>query len=152
MTLNPQYQQIGETFVKQYYAIFDGEREGREKLVNFYHAELSLMSFEGVQVQGAVQILGTQLAAHLSQPYPNTSINKQESKEFRNLSFTKIARAITTVDCQPTFDGGVLVNILGQLKMDEDPVHGFSQTFVLKPMNESFYIQHDSFRLVIHNH
>lgn len=88
------------------------------------------MSFEGVQVQGAVQIL----------------------EKIKNLSFTKIARAITTVDCQPTFDGGVLVNILGQLKMDEDPVHGFSQTFVLKPMNESFYIQHDSFRLVIHNH
>ena len=37
MNLNPQYLQIGETFVKQYYGIFDGEREGREKLVNFYH-------------------------------------------------------------------------------------------------------------------
>nr|XP_053643938.1 probable nuclear transport factor 2 [Cherax quadricarinatus] len=58
-------------------------------------AELSLMSFEGVQVQGAVQIL----------------------EKIKNLSFTKIARAITTVDCQPTFDGGVLVNILGQLKV-----------------------------------
>lgn len=35
----------------------------------------------------------------------------------QSLSFNKIARAITTVDCQPTFDGGVLVNILGQLKV-----------------------------------
>lgn len=129
MTLNPQFQQIGETFVKQYYEIFDGEREGREKLVNFYHTELSLMSFEGVQVQGAACILD----------------------KIKSLTFSKIARAITTVDCQPTFDGGVLVNILGQLKMDEDPVHGFSQTFVLKPINDSFIIQHDSFRLVIHN-
>lgn len=41
MTLNPQFQQIGETFVKQYYLIFDGEREGREKLVNFYHVSLT---------------------------------------------------------------------------------------------------------------
>ncbi|XP_042886755.1 probable nuclear transport factor 2 [Penaeus japonicus] len=129
MTLNPQFQQIGESFVKQYYLIFDGEREGREKLANFYHAELSLMSFEGVQVQGAAQIID----------------------KIKGLTFNKIARAITTVDCQPTFDGGVMVNILGQLKMDEDPVHGFSQTFVLKPMNDSFFIQHDSFRLVIHN-
>lgn len=87
------------------------------------------MSFEGVQVQGAAQILD----------------------KIKSLTFTKIVRAITTVDCQPTFDGGVLVNILGQLKMDEDPVHGFSQTFVLKAMNESFFIQHDSFRLVIHD-
>lgn len=35
--MNPQFQQIGETFVKQYYEIFDGDRDGREKLVNFYH-------------------------------------------------------------------------------------------------------------------
>lgn len=130
MNLNPQYQQIGETFVKQYYAIFDADREGREKLVNFYHAELSLMSFEGVQVQGAAQIMD----------------------KIKSLSFNKIQRVITAVDCQPTFDGGVMVNILGQLKMDEDPIHGFSQTFVLKPLSDSFFIQHDSFRLVIHNH
>ncbi|XP_045620452.1 probable nuclear transport factor 2 isoform X1 [Procambarus clarkii] len=129
MTLNPQFQQIGETFVKQYYAIFDGEREGREKLVIFYHAELSLMSFEGVQVQGAAQIL----------------------EKIKNLSFTKIVRAITTVDCQPTFDGGVLVNILGQLKMDDDPPHGFNQTFMLKPLGDSFFVQHDMFRLALHH-
>ncbi|XP_066957717.1 probable nuclear transport factor 2 [Macrobrachium rosenbergii] len=130
MNLNPQYQQIGESFAKEYYAVFDADRDGREKLANFYHAELSLMSFEGVQVQGAARII----------------------EKIKSLSFNKIARAITAVDCQPTFDGGVLVNILGQLKMDEDPVHGFSQTFVLKPMNDSFFIQHDSFRLVIHDH
>ncbi|XP_018017391.1 probable nuclear transport factor 2 isoform X2 [Hyalella azteca] len=129
MTLNPQYLQIGETFVKQYYAIFDGDRTGREKLANFYHAEFSLMSFEGVQVQGAVQIM----------------------EKIKALTFQKIARVITTVDCQPMFDGGVLINVLGQLKMDEDPVHGFSQTFCLKPLGDSFFIQHDSFRLVIHN-
>ncbi|KAA0198922.1 hypothetical protein HAZT_HAZT001626 [Hyalella azteca] len=96
------------------------------------------MSFEGVQVQGAVQIM----------------------EKIKALTFQKIARVITTVDCQPMFDGGVLINVLGQLKvhhlhatfsMDEDPVHGFSQTFCLKPLGDSFFIQHDSFRLVIHN-
>lgn len=42
MTMNPQFQQIGETFVKQYYEIFDGDRDGREKLVNFYHVSRQL--------------------------------------------------------------------------------------------------------------
>lgn len=45
MNLNPQFQQIGETFVKQYYLIFDGERDGREKLVNFYHVRNFLFVF-----------------------------------------------------------------------------------------------------------
>lgn len=129
MSLNPQYLQIGETFVKQYYAIFDGDRDGRAKLANFYHAEMSLMSFEGVQVQGAVQIMD----------------------KIKGLTFQKIARVITTVDCQPTFDGGVLINVLGQLKMDEEKPHGFHQTFLLKPLEGSFFVQHDLFRLALHH-
>ena len=35
--------------------------------------------------------------------------------------------------------------------MDEDPPHGFNQTFVLKPLGDSFYVQHDMFRLALHH-
>ncbi len=34
---------------------------------------------------------------------------------------------------------------------DEDRPQSFVQSFVLKPANDSFFIQHDMFRLVIHN-
>ena len=34
-----------------------------------------------------------------------------------SLTFQKIQHIITTVDCQPMFDGGILVNVLGQLKV-----------------------------------
>lgn len=34
---------------------------------------------------------------------------------------------------------------------DEDPPHAYSQTFVLKPVGTSFYIQHDIFRLALHD-
>jgi len=127
--MNNQYSQIGQQFISSYYPIFDADEESRAKLNGFYHAELSLMSFEGVQIQGAEKIM----------------------EKIRALTFKKIMRNITAVDCQPTFDGGVLINVLGQLKMDEDPVHGFVQSFVLKPAGGSFFIQHDMFRLVIHN-
>ena len=30
----------------------------------------------------------------------------------------KIAHLITAVDCQPMFDGGILINVLGQLKVN----------------------------------
>jgi len=49
------------------------------------------------------------------------------------------------------FDGGILINVLGQLKTDGDPAHGFSQAFVLKPANASWFIAHDVFRLAIHD-
>ena len=45
------------------------------------------------------------------------------------------------------FDGGVLINVLGQLKTDDDPPHSYSQTFVLKPIADSFFLQHGKQRL-----
>ncbi|KAL7743310.1 hypothetical protein ACLKA6_012474 [Drosophila palustris] len=109
MALNPQYEDIGKGFVQQYYGIFD-DPENRANVVNFYSATESFMTFEGHQIQGAPKIL----------------------EKVQSLSFQKITRVITTVDSQPTFDGGVLINVLGRLQCDDDPPHAFSQVFVLK--------------------
>ena len=115
MTLNPNYDQIGKAFTQQYYMMFDNaaQRAGlitlynvRSQLRNFTNffplmiilqAEQSLMTFEGNQVQGSRAIM----------------------EKIGSLSFQKIAHIITTVDCQPTFDGGILINVLGQLKVSQ---------------------------------
>ncbi|XP_034116354.1 probable nuclear transport factor 2 isoform X2 [Drosophila sulfurigaster albostrigata] len=128
MALNPQYEDIGKGFVQQYYAIFD-DPENRANVVNFYSATDSFMTFEGHQIQGAPKIL----------------------EKVQSLSFQKITRVITTVDSQPTFDGGVLINVLGRLQTDEDQPHAYIQTFVLKPVGVSFFVQHDIFRLALHD-
>ena len=61
----------------------------------FFQAEQSLMTFEGQQMQGSLKIM----------------------EKINSLTFQKIAHLVTTVDCQPTFDGGILINVLGQLKV-----------------------------------
>ena len=38
-------------------------------------------------------------------------------EKLSSLTFQKIAHLITAVDCQPMFDGGILINVLGQLKV-----------------------------------
>merc|ERR1712226_331971 len=129
MALNPNYEQIGKAFTDQYYRLFDDPAQ-RPQLVSLYNPEQSLMTFEGQQMQGAVKIM----------------------EKVASLTFQKIQRSITACDTQPTFDGGVLISVLGQLKTDDDPPHGFTQTFVLKPdASGGFYIQHDMFRLVLHS-
>ncbi|XP_052900507.1 probable nuclear transport factor 2 [Anopheles moucheti] len=128
MALNPQYEEIGKGFVTQYYALFDDSTQ-RPTLVNLYNAELSFMTFEGQQIQGAAKIL----------------------EKLQSLAFQNINRVLTAVDSQPMFDGGVLINVLGRLQCDDDPPHAYSQTFVLKPIGTSFYCAHDIFRLNIHN-
>lgn len=126
--LNPQYDQIGKAFVTQYYQMFDNPAQ-RLQLSSLYNAEQSLMTFEGVQMQGQAKIM----------------------EKITSLTFQKIAHLITAIDCQPMFDGGILINVLGQLKTDDDPPQSFIQMFVLKPGGDSFFIQHDMFRLVLHN-
>jgi hypothetical protein len=53
------------------------------------------MTFEGQQMQGSAKIM----------------------EKINSLTFQKIAHLITAVDCQPTFDGGILIHVLGQLKV-----------------------------------
>ncbi|XP_034840123.1 probable nuclear transport factor 2 isoform X1 [Maniola jurtina] len=128
MALNPQYDAIGKGFVQQYYILFDDPAQ-RANLANMYNVETSFMTFEGVQLQGAVKIM----------------------EKLNSLTFQKIGRLITSVDSQPMFDGGVLINVLGRLQCDDDPPHPYIQTFVLKPLGDSFFVQHDIFRLGIHD-
>jgi len=128
MALNPNYEAIGKAFTTQYYQLFDNPNT-RGQLQALYNAEQSLMSFEGQQMQGSAKIM----------------------EKIASLTFQKIQHLVTAVDCQPMFDGGILINVLGQLKTDDDPPQSFMQNFVLRPGGDSFYIQHDVFRLVLHN-
>lgn len=148
MNLNPNYEAIGKSFIQQYYQFLDNN-ETRLQVGNFYSVCImtvfdfyyncicfifaqetnSLMTFEGVQLLGRAKIL----------------------EKFQSLTFQKIQHVITTADSQPTFDGGVLVTVLGQLKTDDDPPHTFNQTFVLKPSADTFFVEHDIFRLALHS-
>ncbi|XP_072745783.1 probable nuclear transport factor 2 isoform X2 [Anoplolepis gracilipes] len=128
MAMNVPYEAIGKGFVQQYYALFDDPTQ-RPNLINMYNTETSFMTFEGLQIQGAIKIM----------------------EKLTSLSFQKINRIITAIDSQPMFDGGVLINVLGRLQTDEDQPHAYIQTFVLKPIGTSFYVQHDIFRLALHD-
>ncbi len=44
-----------------------------------------------------------------------------------------------------------IIHLFFSFQTDEDRPQSFVQSFVLKPANDSFFIQHDMFRLVIHN-
>ncbi|KAG0416493.1 hypothetical protein HPB47_006392 [Ixodes persulcatus] len=91
--------------------------------------EKSLMTFEGEQIFGRTKIM----------------------EKIQGLRFQKICHHCTVIDSQPMFDGGILISVLGQLKTDDDPAHTFLQVFVLKPMGETFYVEHDIFRLALHH-
>lgn len=70
-------------------------------------------------------------------------------EKLQSLTFKSIGHAISNIDAQPTFDGGIVVQVLGQFKTDDDPPHTFNQCFILKPTGDSFYVEHDIFRIAL---
>ncbi|XP_026844723.1 probable nuclear transport factor 2 isoform X1 [Drosophila persimilis] len=124
MSLNLQYENIANSFVQEYYTLLDNP-ENRTRVAHFYKAKESLMTVEGLRLEGASQILET----------------------IQNLSFKKIHHIITVVDAQPTIDGGVLICVMGRLKIDDGPPFAFSQVFVLKAVGNSFFVENEIFRL-----
>lgn len=125
--MGEQYKVIGESFIKEYYRIFDGNQ--RANLAPMYHGN-ALLTYEDNQVMG------------------HKDINELLTNTIR---FQSIQHVVTKCDCQPTLDNGVVVMVTGMLKTDDDPPHPFSEVFVLKMDNNNYFIFHHMFRLSIHN-
>lgn len=120
-------QTFAEQFAKFYYTTYDSNRAN---LAPLFDDQVSIMSFEGKTFAGKVTIM----------------------KQLTELPFKKIQHIITTVDGQPTVDGGYVILVVGQLKTDEDPPHSFSEMFhIKKDAANNPFVLNASFRLSLHN-
>ncbi|EAS32596.1 nuclear transport factor 2 [Coccidioides immitis RS] len=118
------FQGVAQQFVEFYYKTFD---ENRANLTALYRHE-SMLTFETSSVQGATGI----------------------AEKLEGLPFQKVAHRVSTLDAQPTRDGGILVMVTGALLVDEEqkPL-SYSQTFQLLPDGAgSYFVLNDIFRLV----
>ncbi|KAJ8459775.1 hypothetical protein OPV22_032701 [Ensete ventricosum] len=115
---------VAKAFVDHYYRTFDGNRAALGGL----YQDASMLTFEGVKIQGAAAIVA----------------------KLTTLPFQQCVHAISTVDCQPSGPaGGVLVFVSGSLQLaGESHTLKFSQMFHLMPTPQgSFYVLNDVFRL-----
>ncbi|MBA0682440.1 hypothetical protein Goari_024162 [Gossypium aridum] len=114
---------VAKAFVEHYYSTFDANRAG---LANLYQ-EGSMLTFEGQKIQGSQSIVA----------------------KLTSLPFQQCKHNITTVDCQPSGSGGMLVFVSGNLQLaGEQHALKFSQMFHLMPTPQgSFYVLNDIFRL-----
>ncbi|WEW55109.1 Nuclear transport factor 2 [Emydomyces testavorans] len=71
-------------------------------------------------------------------------------EKLTSLPFQKVVHQVSTLDAQPTNNGGILVMVTGALLVDEEqkPM-SYSQTFQLLPDGAgSYFVFNDIFRLV----
>ncbi|MEE6464729.1 hypothetical protein FKM82_006337 [Ascaphus truei] len=125
MAERPVWEQVGSTFIQLYYQHFDGTREQLHSL----YADDSCLSWEGQKFRGKAAIL----------------------EKLVTLPFKKIQHSITAQDHQPAPHDCILTMVVGQLKVDDDPVMGFNQLFVLKSLGGKWACTNDIFRLALYN-
>lgn len=124
--LNKDYDRLGKVYVAQYYTLFDNPSR-RLSLVSLFHSEDSFLSFDGESFRGTKSIL----------------------EKFEKLNLSQIERSISSVDTQPLREGGLIVNVIGKVKANNDPQRLYAQTFIFRPQKGSFFLQHDIFRTIL---
>ncbi|XP_041455309.1 nuclear transport factor 2-like isoform X3 [Lytechinus variegatus] len=125
MASTSQADMIAQQFVHHYYQKFDTDRSQLQSL----YTPASVMCFEGSVCQG----------------------NEQIGKKLVSLPFQKVAHVVTVMDSLLIEESKLLISVIGQLKTDDDPPHGFAQTFILAPVGDNLMVFHDIFRLLVHN-
>ncbi|GKT44076.1 nuclear transport factor 2 [Colletotrichum spaethianum] len=116
----------GKQFIEFYYNQFDSDRKG---LASLYHQrEQSMLTFESASSLGV-----------------NSIVEKLSS-----LPFEKVKHQVTTLDAQPTLEGGIIILVTGQLLVDEEqrPMN-YTQAFqLLRDPSGNYFVFNDIFKLV----
>uniref|UniRef100_A0A3B3ZAI7 Uncharacterized protein n=1 Tax=Periophthalmus magnuspinnatus TaxID=409849 RepID=A0A3B3ZAI7_9GOBI len=127
----PSAQLVGREFVRQYYTLLN---QAPDYLHRFYGKNSSY-------VHGGVDSNGKPLEA----VYGQAEIHKRVMA----LSFRDCHTKIRHVDAHATLSEGVVVQVMGELSNNMQPMRKFMQTFVLAPegtVANKFYVHNDVFR------
>ncbi|RYP50000.1 hypothetical protein DL769_011012 [Monosporascus sp. CRB-8-3] len=117
------FEEVAKQFVDFYYNKFDTDQTSLAAL----YRDNSMLTFESAAVLGVANIV----------------------EKLVNLPFEKVKHQVSTLDAQPSINGGILVLVTGQLLVDdqERPLN-FTQAFQLMPEGGSFFVYNDIFKLV----
>uniref|UniRef100_A0A673L9U0 Ras GTPase-activating protein-binding protein 1-like n=1 Tax=Sinocyclocheilus rhinocerous TaxID=307959 RepID=A0A673L9U0_9TELE len=127
----PSAQLVGREFVRQYYTLLN---QAPDYLHRFYGKNSSY-------VHGGLDNSGKPIEA----VYGQSEIHKKVMA----LSFRDCHTKIRHVDAHATLNEGVVVQVLGELSNNMQPMRKFMQTFVLAPegtVANKFYVHNDIFR------
>ncbi|OBZ86568.1 putative G3BP-like protein, partial [Choanephora cucurbitarum] len=79
----------------------------------------------------------------------NTAKGQEEiRKKIEECRFEDCKVLVTQVDSQTSANGGILIQVLGEMCNHNGPSQKFSQTFFLAPQPNGFYVLNDIFRFL----
>ncbi|KAI8910231.1 ubiquitin protease cofactor [Gorgonomyces haynaldii] len=120
--------EVGWLFVQQYYTFLN---TSPERLHLFYNkSSMFIHGYEGETNTEASQ-------------------GQQEiADQIQKLEFQDCKVLISSVDSQASSQGGVIIQVLGEMSNKGQPSHKFCQTFFLAEQPEGYYVLNDIFRFL----
>ncbi|KAI8154602.1 Nuclear transport factor 2 [Colletotrichum sp. SAR 10_70] len=118
------FEEVAKQFIEFYYNQFDSDRKGLASL----YRDQSMLTFESASVLGA-----------------NAIVEKLSS-----LPFEKVKHQVSTLDAQPSLEGGIVILVTGQLLVDEEqrPMN-YTQAFqLMRDPTGNYFVFNDLFKLV----
>merc|ERR1711957_182618 len=122
--LEPNYKMIGEQTVQQFYQLYDA----RQNMQQMYETQ-SLFTFEGQDVQGAMQIV----------------------QKLMSLGFQQVQHQVQKVNCQPVpgSPDKVMVNVVGNMLVNGSQNVKFAENFLLmKRPTGQWFILNNTFNVI----
>ncbi|UJR35754.1 hypothetical protein I4U23_028503 [Adineta vaga] len=121
------FKTIGKAFIDYYYSKFD--TGPRDSVAALFEPVNGMMNFNSPDfAKGAQEI----------------------AEKLRTLTFQTITHTVSTMDIQPTYDSCIFIVVTGVLKADNDPPMQFTETFLLRFLNNSWLVVNNVFRLILH--
>lgn len=122
-------QTVGREFVRQYYTMLN---QAPKFQYRFYS---SVSSY----VHGGIEKPGEEIPPVIGQAEIN--------KKILSLNFNDCRTKIRQVDSQKTLGDGILIQVVGEISNDGEPMRRFMQSFVLGYQSaKNFYVHNDVFR------
>ncbi|KAK1983418.1 nuclear transport factor 2 domain-containing protein [Colletotrichum cereale] len=118
------FEEVAKQFIEFYYNQFDSDRKGLASL----YREQSMLTFESASSLGVNSIV----------------------EKLTSLPFEKVKHEVTTLDAQPTLDGGIIILVTGKLYVDEEQrPQNYTQAFqLLRDPSGNYFVFNDIFKLV----
>ncbi|KAL1921024.1 uncharacterized protein VTP21DRAFT_11659 [Calcarisporiella thermophila] len=117
--------EVGWMFVHEYYTFLNREPE---RLHCFYSKKSSMI--RGIEGESVKQCHGQQ----------------EIQTKIKDLSFNNCKVRVSNVDCQPSTNGGIVIQVLGTMSNDGEVYKKFAQTFFLAEQPNGYYVLNDIFR------
>jgi len=136
--------EVGWQFVPQYYTFVNKEPH---RLHCFYSKNSTFI--HGTEGEDVKSYFGQQVTKpYICLNYPDSPSSQEIHKKISSIGFEDCKVFIHSVDAQSSANGGIIIQVIGEMSNHGEPWRKFVQTFFLAEQPNGYFVLNDIFRFL----